>query len=92
MAASCERLRHAWGVHAVHVREIKPGVVEPRLVGFDVPPEWATAGLLTSAIGAAAVHSRVNGPVIDGRSHACASAGKSTCVRFAPLTSMVARS
>ncbi|MEU1200985.1 FtsK/SpoIIIE domain-containing protein [Streptomyces sp. NPDC005813] len=36
VAASCERLRHAWGVHAVHVREIKPGVVELRLVGFDV--------------------------------------------------------
>ncbi|MFI5994813.1 FtsK/SpoIIIE domain-containing protein [Streptomyces sp. NPDC051362] len=36
VAASSERLRHAWGVHAVHVREIKPGVVELRLVGFDV--------------------------------------------------------
>jgi S-DNA-T family DNA segregation ATPase FtsK/SpoIIIE len=36
VAASCERLRHAWGVHAVHVRDIKPGVVELRLVGFDV--------------------------------------------------------
>ena len=30
VAASSERLRHAWGVHAVHVREIKPGVVELR--------------------------------------------------------------
>lgn len=30
------RLRHAWGVHAVHVTEIRPGVVELRLVGFDV--------------------------------------------------------
>ncbi|MYW14565.1 conjugal transfer protein TraS [Streptomyces sp. SID2955] len=36
VAASAERLRHAWGVHAVYVREIKPGVVELRLVGFDV--------------------------------------------------------
>ncbi|TPQ22631.1 FtsK/SpoIIIE domain-containing protein [Streptomyces sporangiiformans] len=36
VAASSERLRHAWGVHAVHVRSIKPGVVELRLVGFDV--------------------------------------------------------
>jgi S-DNA-T family DNA segregation ATPase FtsK/SpoIIIE len=36
VAASCERLRHAWGVHGVHVRDIKPGVVELRLVGFDV--------------------------------------------------------
>jgi S-DNA-T family DNA segregation ATPase FtsK/SpoIIIE len=36
VAASAERLRHAWGVHAVYVRDIQPGVVELRLVGFDV--------------------------------------------------------
>ncbi|MFF0033536.1 FtsK/SpoIIIE domain-containing protein [Streptomyces avermitilis] len=36
VAASAERLRHAWGVHAVHVRDVKPGVVELRLIGFDV--------------------------------------------------------
>ncbi|MGW2824136.1 FtsK/SpoIIIE domain-containing protein [Streptomyces sp. NPDC001443] len=36
VAASAERLRHAWGVHAVYVRDIRPGVVELRLVGFDV--------------------------------------------------------
>ncbi|MFF5537005.1 FtsK/SpoIIIE domain-containing protein [Streptomyces cinerochromogenes] len=36
VAASTQRLRHAWGVHAVHVRDVKPGVVELRLVGFDV--------------------------------------------------------
>ncbi|MFD9717596.1 FtsK/SpoIIIE domain-containing protein [Streptomyces sp. NPDC059076] len=36
VAASCERLRHAWGVHAVHVHGLRPGVVELRLVGFDV--------------------------------------------------------
>ncbi|WP_326621146.1 FtsK/SpoIIIE domain-containing protein [Streptomyces decoyicus] len=36
VAASSERLRHAWGVHAVHVVSLKPGVVELRLVGFDV--------------------------------------------------------
>ncbi|WP_314175702.1 FtsK/SpoIIIE domain-containing protein [Streptomyces winkii] len=36
VAASVERLRHSWGVHAVHVDEVKPGVVELRLVGFDV--------------------------------------------------------
>ncbi|RDG35556.1 FtsK/SpoIIIE domain-containing protein [Streptomyces corynorhini] len=35
-AASAERLRHAWGVHAVYVAPVKPGVVELRLVGFDV--------------------------------------------------------
>ncbi|WKX72603.1 FtsK/SpoIIIE domain-containing protein [Streptomyces sp. XD-27] len=36
LAASAERLRHAWGVHAVYVEEVEPGVVELRLVGFDV--------------------------------------------------------
>ncbi|QIP84657.1 conjugal transfer protein TraS [Streptomyces sp. Tu 2975] len=36
LAASAERLRHAWGVHAVYVRDVKPGVVELRLVGYDV--------------------------------------------------------
>ncbi|WP_411121332.1 FtsK/SpoIIIE domain-containing protein [Streptomyces sp. x-19] len=36
VTASAERLRHAWGVHAVYVTEVKPGVVELRLVGFDV--------------------------------------------------------
>ncbi|MGW0081883.1 FtsK/SpoIIIE domain-containing protein [Streptomyces sp. NPDC003393] len=36
VVASTERLRHAWGVHAVYVKDVKPGVVELRLVGFDV--------------------------------------------------------
>ncbi|MCD0485345.1 conjugal transfer protein TraS [Streptacidiphilus sp. ASG 303] len=36
VAASAERLRHAWGVHAVHVTEIRPGLVELRMTGFDV--------------------------------------------------------
>ncbi|WP_326689758.1 FtsK/SpoIIIE domain-containing protein [Streptomyces sp. NBC_01795] len=36
IAASAERLRHAWGVHGVYVEPVKPGVVELRLVGFDV--------------------------------------------------------
>ncbi|BBC96158.1 conjugal transfer protein TraS [Streptomyces rochei] len=36
VAASAERLRHAWGVHAVYVKDLKPGVIELRLVGFDV--------------------------------------------------------
>ncbi|MFJ8271140.1 FtsK/SpoIIIE domain-containing protein [Streptomyces sp. NPDC094154] len=35
-AASADRLRHAWGVHAVHVRSTKPGRLELRLVGWDV--------------------------------------------------------
>ncbi|WP_432017441.1 FtsK/SpoIIIE domain-containing protein [Streptomyces hydrogenans] len=35
MAAS-ERLRHAWGVHSVHVVETKPGCVELRMTGYDV--------------------------------------------------------
>ncbi|WP_327680232.1 FtsK/SpoIIIE domain-containing protein [Streptomyces sp. NBC_00467] len=33
---SAERLRHAWGVYSLHVAELKPGVVELRLTGFDV--------------------------------------------------------
>ncbi|GAA1199554.1 FtsK/SpoIIIE domain-containing protein [Kitasatospora gansuensis] len=47
-----ERLRHAWGVHAVHVAEVKPGVVDLRIVGFDVlrevrmPRAAKSAGLL----------------------------------------------
>ncbi|MFE3553623.1 FtsK/SpoIIIE domain-containing protein [Streptomyces sp. NPDC059193] len=35
MAAS-ERLRHAWGVHSVHVVETRPGFVELRMTGYDV--------------------------------------------------------
>ncbi|CAM5391034.1 hypothetical protein SALBM217S_06285 [Streptomyces griseoloalbus] len=34
--ASADRLRHAWGAHAVHVRPTKPGRLELRLVGWDV--------------------------------------------------------
>ncbi|MGW6789557.1 FtsK/SpoIIIE domain-containing protein [Streptomyces chartreusis] len=36
VAASAERLRHAWGVYGVYVKDVKPGVVELRLIGFDV--------------------------------------------------------
>ncbi|RBM22866.1 FtsK/SpoIIIE domain-containing protein [Streptomyces sp. PT12] len=36
VVASTERLRHAWGVHAIHVSEVKPGTVELRLIGYDV--------------------------------------------------------
>ncbi|MFD8319118.1 FtsK/SpoIIIE domain-containing protein [Kitasatospora purpeofusca] len=36
VAASAERLRHAWGVHSVHVIVVRPGVVELRMTGFDV--------------------------------------------------------
>ncbi|GAA2103909.1 FtsK/SpoIIIE domain-containing protein [Kitasatospora saccharophila] len=36
VVASAERLRHAWGVHAVHVSVVKPGVIELRMTGFDV--------------------------------------------------------
>ncbi|MFJ3580967.1 FtsK/SpoIIIE domain-containing protein [Streptomyces sp. NPDC090127] len=38
-AASADRLRHAWGAHAVHVRPTKPGRLELRLVGWDVLAE-----------------------------------------------------
>ncbi|GGU29481.1 FtsK/SpoIIIE domain-containing protein [Streptomyces lavendofoliae] len=34
--ASADRLQHAWGAHAVHVRPTKPGRLELRLVGWDV--------------------------------------------------------
>ncbi|GGV83408.1 conjugal transfer protein TraS [Streptomyces griseoloalbus] len=37
--ASADRLRHAWGAHAVHVRPTKPGRLELRLVGWDVLAE-----------------------------------------------------
>ncbi|MFI6606764.1 FtsK/SpoIIIE domain-containing protein [Streptomyces sp. NPDC050507] len=36
VAAASERLRHAWGVHSVHVVEVKPGFVELRMTGYDV--------------------------------------------------------
>ncbi|MEU2713601.1 FtsK/SpoIIIE domain-containing protein [Streptomyces sp. NPDC007205] len=36
VAAASERLRHAWGVHSVTVRETKPGFVELRMTGYDV--------------------------------------------------------
>ncbi|MGW1276844.1 FtsK/SpoIIIE domain-containing protein [Streptomyces tsukubensis] len=35
-AAAADRLRHAWGVHAVHLRPTRPGRLELRLVGWDV--------------------------------------------------------
>jgi S-DNA-T family DNA segregation ATPase FtsK/SpoIIIE len=34
--AASEKLRHAWGVHGIYVSEVRPGVVELRLVGFDL--------------------------------------------------------
>ncbi|MFF3561472.1 FtsK/SpoIIIE domain-containing protein [Streptomyces sp. NPDC002574] len=36
VAAASSRLRHAWGVHALSVVAIKPGVVELRMTGYDV--------------------------------------------------------
>jgi S-DNA-T family DNA segregation ATPase FtsK/SpoIIIE len=36
LAAASERLRHAWGVHAVHVSEVRPGLIELRMTGYDV--------------------------------------------------------
>ncbi|MBQ1088235.1 FtsK/SpoIIIE domain-containing protein [Streptomyces sp. B93] len=36
VAASSERLRHAWGVRSVTVVETKPGYVELRMTGYDV--------------------------------------------------------
>ncbi|MER5980078.1 FtsK/SpoIIIE domain-containing protein [Streptomyces sp. NPDC001857] len=34
--ASADRLRHAWAAHAVHIRPLKPGWLELRLIGWDV--------------------------------------------------------
>ncbi|EST26109.1 FtsK/SpoIIIE domain-containing protein [Streptomyces roseochromogenus] len=36
VAASSERLRHAWGVRSVTVAETKPGCIELRMTGYDV--------------------------------------------------------
>jgi DNA segregation ATPase FtsK/SpoIIIE, S-DNA-T family len=36
VAASAQRLWHSWGVHAIYVEVVKPGVIELRLVGFDL--------------------------------------------------------
>ncbi|MEV7129828.1 FtsK/SpoIIIE domain-containing protein [Streptomyces sp. NPDC093260] len=51
IAASAERLRHAWGVHSAYVTTVKPGVVELSLVGYDVlrrvrMPRKAVGGFL----------------------------------------------
>ncbi|MFF2858898.1 FtsK/SpoIIIE domain-containing protein [Streptomyces rubiginosohelvolus] len=51
VSAASERLRHAWGVHSVHVVEVKPGFVELRMTGYDVlrrvkMPRNGTAGPL----------------------------------------------
>ncbi|CAM5477877.1 Conjugal transfer protein TraS OS=Streptomyces viridochromogenes OX=1938 GN=ACM01_28065 PE=4 SV=1 [Streptomyces viridochromogenes] len=51
--ASADRIRHAWGAHAVHVRPTKPGRLELRLVGWDVladvrpPRRWLRTEPLT---------------------------------------------
>ncbi len=51
--AAADRLRHAWGAHAVHVRPTKPGRLELRLVGWDVltdvrpPRRWLRTEPLT---------------------------------------------
>lgn len=52
---SAERLRHAWGVYSVHVFEIKPGVVDLRMTGFDIlahvrMPRRLAAGPLSATV------------------------------------------
>ncbi|MGW4594951.1 FtsK/SpoIIIE domain-containing protein [Streptomyces sp. NPDC004457] len=47
--ASADRLRHAWGAHAVYVRPTKPGWLEVRLVGWDVLAEVRPARRRVSA-------------------------------------------
>ncbi|MGW7031927.1 FtsK/SpoIIIE domain-containing protein [Streptomyces xanthophaeus] len=34
--AATERLRHSWRMHGVHVKALKPGFLEVRLIGYDV--------------------------------------------------------
>ncbi|MEY9875989.1 S-DNA-T family DNA segregation ATPase FtsK/SpoIIIE [Streptacidiphilus sp. MAP12-33] len=36
VSKAAEALRHAWQVHAVYVTEVRPGVVDLRIMGFDV--------------------------------------------------------
>ncbi|WP_406341434.1 FtsK/SpoIIIE domain-containing protein [Streptomyces sp. NBC_00648] len=53
---SAERLRHAWGVHSIHVAVVKPGVVELRLTAFDVlarvrMPRRLITGPLSAVVG-----------------------------------------
>ncbi|MEY9871217.1 S-DNA-T family DNA segregation ATPase FtsK/SpoIIIE [Streptacidiphilus sp. MAP12-33] len=33
---AADALRHAWQVHSVHVTEVRPGIVDLRITGFDV--------------------------------------------------------
>jgi S-DNA-T family DNA segregation ATPase FtsK/SpoIIIE len=36
MSNAAEALRHAWQVHSVHVIEVRPGIIDLRITGFDV--------------------------------------------------------
>ncbi|MHA6762101.1 FtsK/SpoIIIE domain-containing protein [Streptacidiphilus sp. PAMC 29251] len=36
MTNAAENLRHAWQVHSVHVSEVRPGIIDLRITGFDV--------------------------------------------------------
>jgi S-DNA-T family DNA segregation ATPase FtsK/SpoIIIE len=47
--ASADRLRHAWGAHAVYVHPTKPGWLEVRLAGWDVLAEVRPARRRVSA-------------------------------------------
>ncbi|MFD7164905.1 FtsK/SpoIIIE domain-containing protein [Streptomyces violascens] len=56
VVASAERLRHAWGVYSVHVREVRPGVVDLRMTGFDIldrvrMPRRLATGPLSAVVG-----------------------------------------
>ncbi|MFD4723051.1 FtsK/SpoIIIE domain-containing protein [Streptomyces sp. NPDC058423] len=53
---SAVRLRHAWGVYSVHVSEIKPGVIDLRMTGFDIlarvrMPRRLAPGPLAAVVG-----------------------------------------
>ncbi|MFE3607840.1 FtsK/SpoIIIE domain-containing protein [Streptomyces goshikiensis] len=61
--AATERLRHSWRMHGVHVRALRPGYLEVRLIAYDVlrrvqmpreaPPELLRVPVALRADGAA---------------------------------------
>jgi S-DNA-T family DNA segregation ATPase FtsK/SpoIIIE len=48
VANAAEALRHAWQVHSVHAVEVRPGVVDLRITGFDVLRHVVLPDRLTS--------------------------------------------
>ncbi|WP_042419037.1 FtsK/SpoIIIE domain-containing protein [Streptacidiphilus anmyonensis] len=51
VADAAEALRHAWQVHSVHVVEVRPGIVDIRITGFDVLRNVVMPGKLNAKPG-----------------------------------------